>query len=135
MGECQFSLQVTVRPDAIDELGHVNNASYLQFVEQIARAHSESLGLTTEQFLANGGVFVVRRHEVEYFAPAHTDDRLTLRTRVEKISGPRCTRLVDIWRGERLLVHASTDWVWVDFQTRIPRRIPPGIAEAFMPAP
>jgi len=131
MGEAQYALEVKVMGDAIDELGHVNNATYLQFVEQIARAHSESLGLGTAEFLDAGGVFVVRRHEVEYFAPAHVDDELTLRTRVERISGPRCVRLVDIWRGPDLIVSACTDWVWVDAHTRLPRRIPIHIALAF----
>jgi acyl-CoA thioester hydrolase len=133
MGEYQFTLDVRVGSDAEDELGHVNNATYLQYIEQVARGHAESLGLDTEGFLENGGVFVVRKHEVEYFAPAHSGDALTLKTRVEKISGPRCTRLVDIWRGEKLMVHASTDWVWVDADSRAPKRIPPLIAEAFAP--
>jgi len=131
MGESQYALDVTVAGEAIDELGHVNNATYLQFVEQIARAHSESLGLGTQEFLNAGGVFVVRRHEVEYFAPAHVNDKLTLTTRVEKISGPRCVRLVDIWRNDELIVNARTDWVWVEAHTRLPRRIPLHIAQAF----
>lgn len=116
---------------AIDELDHVNNATYLQYVELVARRHSEALGLTTAAFLEAGGLFVVRRHEVTYFAPAHLHDRLELRTAVEDISGPRCTRVVEVWRGDQRIIEARTQWVWIDPTARAPKRIPPSIAEAF----
>ena len=124
-------MDIVVAPDAIDELDHVNNATYLQYVEWIARAHSEALGLSTNEFLEAGGLFVVRRHEVTYYAPAHVNDPLCLQTAVEKISGPRCTRIVEIWRGQQRIIEARTEWVWIDPETRTPKRIPKPIAEAF----
>jgi acyl-CoA thioester hydrolase len=124
-------MEIEVEAEAIDELDHVNNATYLQYVELAARSHSEALGLTTSAFLEAGGLFVVRRHEVTYFAPAHIHDRLELRTAVEGISGPSCTRVVEIWRGNQKIVEAQTQWVWIDPAARAPKRIPPGIAQAF----
>jgi acyl-CoA thioester hydrolase len=124
-------MDIVVAQDAIDELNHVNNATYLRYVEWIARAHSEALGFDTDDFLKAGGLFVVRRHEVTYFAPAHVGERLQLRTAVEKIAGPRCTRVVEIWRGDQRIIEAHTEWVWIDPDSRTPKRIPPPIAQAF----
>jgi acyl-CoA thioester hydrolase len=124
-------MEIVVEADAIDELDHVNNATYLQYVELAARRHSEALGLTTASFLEAGGLFVVRRHEVTYFAPAHLGDRLELRTAVEGISGPRCTRVVEIWRGDQRIAEAHTQWVWIDPTARVPKRIPSSISQAF----
>ncbi|HWD38153.1 MAG TPA: thioesterase family protein [Fimbriimonas sp.] len=122
-----------VTADAIDELQHVNNTAYLQYVELAARGHAEACGLTTERFIELGGLFVVRRHDVTYYAPAHLGDKLVLTTWVENMSGPRCTRIVEIERDGKRVLHALTEWVWIDPTTRAPKRIPQIIWDAFGP--
>jgi acyl-CoA thioesterase FadM len=68
---------------------------------------------------------------VTYYLPAHLHDRLELRTSVENISGASCTRVVEIWRGDQRVIEAHTQWVWIDPTARVPKRIPPGISQAF----
>ena len=128
-------MELAVEDEAIDELDHVNNAAYLQYVERIARAHSVHLGLTTARFLELGGMFVVRRHEVLYHSPALAGDVLKLTTYVSEMSGSKCTRHVAIWRRGELLVSAATEWVWIDADTRRPKRLPAEIREAFSSGP
>ena len=53
------------RPDEEDENGHVSNVSYVRWIQDAARAHSEAVGLARERYLEFGGTFIVKRHEVD----------------------------------------------------------------------
>ena len=37
-----FELQIIVPPSAIDEMNHVNNVVYLQWIQDVAKKHWES---------------------------------------------------------------------------------------------
>ncbi|HWG84954.1 MAG TPA: acyl-CoA thioesterase [Deinococcales bacterium] len=126
------SITITVRPEDIDELGHVNNAVYLRWVEEVARAHSDSLGMTVDVFRANGVVPVVRRHVITYHRPAVQDERLVLSTRIVKAGGVRAVRRNEVRRenGE-LVAEAETEWVWVDPESGRPRNPPQHIFDAY----
>ncbi|HEV8512266.1 MAG TPA: hypothetical protein VGQ59_03285 [Cyclobacteriaceae bacterium] len=39
----RFKLMITVKPEDIDELGHVNNVVYLSWVQLVAAAHWNTL--------------------------------------------------------------------------------------------
>ncbi|HEY0865977.1 MAG TPA: thioesterase family protein [Fimbriimonas sp.] len=132
-GGYQFVKTLAVPSSDIDEMGHVNNVAYLRYVEAAAREHSESVGLDIERYRELGGVFVVRKHTVVYHRPARLGETLDLRTRVVASAGVRATREVHIYRGEELLVEASTDWVWVDPESYRPKRIPAEIHAALPP--
>ena len=117
----------------IDELGHVNNAVYLRYVEACGRAHSDGLGLTLEVFREHGVVPVIRKHEITYHRPATLGDRLLISTQVAKIGGPRAVRhnQVRLAEDETLLVDAVTEWVWLDPESGRPKRVPQKVLEAF----
>jgi acyl-CoA thioester hydrolase len=127
----QFRIEVDVRKEEIDELDHVNNAVYLQYVEAIARAHAASVGLDFAGMVAKGGVFVVRRHSITYLRPAREGDRLTIASRIGEMRAARAMRWVWILRGDELLAEAETEWVWIDPVTRRPKAMPEGISNAF----
>jgi acyl-CoA thioester hydrolase len=126
-----FSLSLTVEESDLDELLHVNNAVYLQYAEQIARAHSDSLGLTLERMHELGGQFVVRRHDITYHLPCHLGDTLELRTHIVSQRGARAVRHVEIWRGAERIVDCETEWVWIDIHTSRPQRVPPDFNQMF----
>lgn len=121
-----FTIRIHVQPRDIDVLGHVNNSTYQQYLERAAIAHSESLGLTLERYRTLGGVFVMRRIEIEYLRPAATGDILDVTTWVAELRGACAIRYYEIRKpGEReLLLTAEALWVWVDAQTLRPRSIP-----------
>jgi acyl-CoA thioester hydrolase len=127
----QHRVSVTVQPEAIDELEHVNNAVYLQYVELAARSHAASVGLDFAGMVAKGGVFVVRRHTITYLRPARNGDLLEIATQIGEMRAARAVRYVWILRGEELLAEAETEWVWIDPTSRRPRAMPEDVKHAF----
>lgn len=117
----------------MDALGHVNNAVYQHYLEQAAIEHSEFLGFGHKRYEELGGVFVMRRIEIEYLRPAVAGDTLEVTTWLQQVRGPRAIRRYEIRQQgeEQLLVTAEALWVWVDTKAMRPRAIPPLIVDAF----
>jgi len=119
-----------------DFSGVVYHARYLEFFE---RGRSDFLRLAgvhhTE--LADGKhgeklVWVVRRMEIDFRAPARIDDILTVETRTEKVSGARIFMAQQLKRGGELLVEAKVEAAIISESGR-PRRFPREWIAAFMP--
>lgn len=119
-----------------DFSGVVYHARYLEFFE---RGRSDFLRLAgvhhTE--LADGKhgeklVWVVRRMEIDFIAPARIDDVLTVDTRTEKVSGARIFMAQELRCDDELLVRASVEAAIVSESGR-PRRFPKEWLAAFMP--
>jgi acyl-CoA thioester hydrolase len=126
-----FTLEVTVQPSDIDNLGHASNIVYLRWVQDVALAHTTALGLAEKDYLALGKVWVVRKHEIEYLRPARSLDQLTLETRVVSMSVASSVRKTRVLRAGEELCRAVTDWVFVDFARGRPSRIPPEVRDRF----
>lgn len=118
----------------MDALGHVNNAVYQNYLEQAAIEHSEHLGFTFDVYRELGGVFVMRRVEIEYLRPAVAGDTLEVSTWLKEMRGSRAVRCYEIRKQnqEELLVTALALWVWVDTKTMRPRPIPSILLEGFL---
>jgi len=129
-----FTTELRVRHYEMDALGHVNNAVYQNYLEQVAIEHSEHLGLTLDVYRRLGGVFVMRRVEIEYLRPAIAGDILAVSTWLQEVRGTRAVRRYEIRKqGEdHLLVTAEALWVWVEVATMRPRPIPPEILTPFL---
>jgi acyl-CoA thioester hydrolase len=129
----QFTTVLRVRYHEMDALGHVNNAVYQHYLEQAAVEHSEHLGLSVQRCQELGGVFVMRKIEIEYLRPAVAGDTLEVLTWLQTMRGPRGIRRYEIRKqGDgQLLVTAEALWVWVDTHAMRPRAIPPQILDAF----
>lgn len=127
----EHAIEVVVHADAIDELDHVNNAVYLQYAEQVARAHSDSLGFPVERFLAANAVPVVRSHAIVYHTPARDGETLRVHTRIKSMKGIRAVRATKITRDGAPVVDVETEWVWIDPRTSRPIRIPEDVRAAF----
>lgn len=147
-----------VRFHEIDPLGHVNNAAYLNYLEQAAIDHATALGFGMDALAKLGGAFIARRHEIDYLAPAVSGDWLRVATWPVELSGARAirnyeiTRLVDEERGAGLpedrvwlldeapaplgdvILRASTVWAFVNTSTGRPHRMPPTLETAFLSA-
>jgi hypothetical protein len=66
----RFAMTRTVVPADIDELNHVNNVVYLQWIQDVAKSHWQQVG----QHRINEVVWVASRHEIDYLAPAFLGD-------------------------------------------------------------
>ncbi|KAF3886883.1 MULTISPECIES: acyl-CoA thioesterase [Nostocales] len=129
-----FKTLLRVRHYEMDALGHVNNAVYQNYLEQAAVEHSEHLGLTLDVYRELGGVFVMRRVEIDYLRPAIAGDTLEVTTWLKEMRGTRAYRRYEIRKQsqEDLLVTAEALWVWVDVKTMRPRAIPNLLQEKFL---
>ena len=119
-----------------DFSGVVYHARYLEFLE---RGRSDFLRLAgihhTE--LADGKhgekiVWVVRRMEIDFRAPARIDDILTIDTRTDSISGARIFMAQHIKRREDVLIDAKVEAAIIGEIGR-PKRLPKEWIERFMP--
>ncbi len=131
----QHTVRVRVRRYEMDALGHVNNAVYLNYVEEAAIEHARALGFDEARWREIGGFWVVRRHEIDYKLPAVAGDELDVTTRITDIQRVQATRRTTIVRVRdgALVCEAATYWVWVGLDGR-PRRLPPEIL-ASLPRP
>ena len=121
--------------NAIDENGHVNNVAYVQWMQDIAMEHYESIGGTNPMQLA-GATWVVREHRIEYLLPAFAGEEIEIKTWVENIRRVRSLRKYEFIRKKngKILVRGETDWVFVDLQTGAPRAIPDEVSKVFAEA-
>ena len=127
----EHMLEITVTEREIDALGHVNNAVYVQYLEMVATAHAERLGMGLEVLRGLEAIPVIREHHLKYLRPAKLGDVLTVHTRVEGMQGVRAVRRNTISLGKTVLVESLATWVWLHPVTLRPRAIPEVIWRAF----
>ena len=132
-----FEFRHTVQPSEIDGQGHVNNIEYLRWMQDAAVEHSAVQGWTAERYLAIGAVFVVRSHQIEYLQPAFVGDEIKVVTWVNnfgKFTSLRKYRVVRE-RDNLLLASASTNWAFISWPRRLPKRFPSELVDAFVVVP
>ena len=132
----RYTARWSVRIYEMDANGHVNNAVYLNWAEQLATEHAASVGFGPDWTSAHGGTWVVRKHEIEYRRAARFGDVLELTTEVQLMRGARGQRRTTIRReadGETI-AEVLTEWVWLRADGR-PGRIPAEIVDALGDAP
>lgn len=121
------ALEVVVAAEAIDVFGHVNNAEYLRYLEQVAWRHTGALGLGWDEYQRLNRCMVARHTEVDYLAPAYQGDTLQVGTWIVDNDGRiGITRRYQIVRENdgRTLLRARTRWVCVALDSGKPRRMP-----------
>lgn len=119
------TLTLRVYYEDTDAGGVVYYANYLRFAE---RARTEMIrGLLQREgplWTEQDPVFVVRRVEADYLAPARLDDCLTVTTMIEEMGGASLTMSQTIGRGETALVRLKVILVAVGHDGKV-LRIPP----------
>ncbi|MCK4872090.1 MAG: hypothetical protein KAS72_05150 [Phycisphaerales bacterium] len=117
-----------------DVIPHVPNTRYLHWVEELAFSHSRALGYDGPFFLDRDACFFVRTHTLEYLGEVFAGDLLLMATWVMWFEKSRSERRYLIVREAdgRAILKASTVWVYVDLQTRRPKRVPADVVERFL---
>lgn len=132
----RFTLRWPVRGYELDSRGHVNNAVYLSWSEEIATAHAEAAGYGRAWSERHGGGWVIRRTDITYHRPAVYGDEVELTVQVELVKGVRGVRRTTIRRvgdGD-LLAEVLTEWVWVRLSDGRPAPVPRELVELAAPA-
>jgi acyl-CoA thioester hydrolase len=122
----EHSYSIAVSKREIDDLQHVNNVAYLNYVQDAAENHWKILSNPNidAQF-----IWVVVRHEIDYLKQAVLNDTLLIHTWVGESSGVRSIRFVDIKRNNLLIARAKTTWCLLDKKSMRPVRIPKEIIQ------
>ncbi len=129
----RYTARWPVRQYELDQYGHVNNAVYLNWIEQVATDHVEAMGFGRGWAAGLGGGWVVREHRVTYHRPVVYGDVVLVTTLPQRIGGVRGIRRTEIHReadGE-LLTEAETVWVWVRLADGRPTRVPDDLLRRF----
>ena len=124
-------MSFTARPEHIDELGHVNNAVWVQWIQEISVAHWYSVAAKEHDAAF---FWVVVRHEIDYLRPAFEGDRVIGRTWVgDTPKGARFDRHVEMMGNDgRTCVRAKTSWAIIDKASARPIRVPPEVVAPFL---
>ena len=118
---------VVVTESHIDLMRHVNNVHYLQWLENVAWDHSIALGMQPHDYTRLGHGMVVRRHELDYVAPALLGDRVLLATWIvglDRLSLHRRYQFVREADGTTLF-RGATHFVCVEIASGKVRRMVP----------
>jgi len=126
-----FLLKHTVTKEEIDELNHVNNVVYVQWVQMIATEHWAELVKNQPDF---HGIWVLIRHEIDYVKSAVLGDVITLKTWVGESSGLKSVRHVAILKGSELLAKSATTWCLLDVKTNKPLRLSESVLKILNPS-
>ena len=126
-----FELRITARQSDIDELGHVNNAAWVRWIQDVATAHWKAVADSTH---VDAYVWVVIRHEIDYLRPAGPGETVIARTWVgEAPKGARFDRHVEfVGEDGKIRVRARTTWAIIDRASGRPIRVPREVAEPFL---
>lgn len=103
-----------VRASEIDDLNHVNNVVYLQWINNISIAHWNELASET---IKEKYIWVAIRHEIDYLKAAFLEDCIRLNTWIVSLEGVKSIRKVEIYRDDVLIAKSKTTWCLLDAKT------------------
>ncbi len=121
----------TALAEHIDENGHVNNAVWVRWMEQVATAHwlRDARPEDVAAF-----AWVVTRHEIDYRGNIREGEAVTCLTEIrEGPSGARFDRHFTFTDGTgKAVVRAKTTWAMVDRHTGRVLRVPAEVTAPFV---
>ena len=128
----RHTVTFTALPEHIDELGHVNNAVWVDWIQQIATAHWSAVAAPEHQAAY---IWVVTRHEIDYRGNIGLGESVTAETFIPSApSGARFDRRVD-FRGDggKVIVSANTTWAMIDRASGRLARVRDDVTAPFRP--
>jgi acyl-CoA thioester hydrolase len=131
MEHLPYTLPRQVMDEDIDMLGHASNIAIVRWIQDVAVAHSEAVGLGFEAYARLGAVFVIRRNEIDYLRPLLRGDDLQVRTWISNVKAAKCHRTTEITKNGEVCVRSLTTWGFVDARTGRPTRIADDVRVAF----
>ena len=126
-----FEKRITATKADVDELGHVNNAVWVRWIQDVATSHWRAVAAPAH---VDAYVWVVVRHEIDYLRAVLPGETVTARTWVgEAPKGARFDRHVEfVGEDGKARVRAVTTWAILDKASGRPLRVPPEVAAPFL---
>jgi acyl-CoA thioester hydrolase len=128
-----FTRRFVAQADDIDELGHVNNAVWVRWIQDVAVAHWRAVADPAHDAAY---VWVITRHEIDYRSNLKAGEGVTAETWVaDAPRGARFDRLMRFTGDDgRVKVEAKTTWAIVDRASGRLVRVPAAVAAPFLDA-
>lgn len=123
---------VSIEPADIDFMGHVNNASYLKWVQAAVLSHWRRIA-PPDAVAAH--LWVALKHEITYRKPAFLEDQIVATVMLEKVQRESAFYETVIKRGEEVLAEVKSRWCCLDANTLRPARLASDIVDRFFPTP
>ena len=126
-----FQKTFTARPEHIDVMGHVNNAVWAQWVQDMATAHWDAVA---DPAHAANFVWLVTRHEIDYRGNIAEGEAVTGATWIPgEGKGAQSARRVDFTNeAGKVIVSAKTMWAMLHRETGRLARVRPEIIAPFI---
>ncbi len=126
-----FTRTITPAPDDIDELGHVNNAVWVRWIQDMATAHWSAVARPEDQAAY---FWVVVRHEIDYLGNIGPGEAVTARTWISDLpKGARFDRNVEFTDAAgKVIVRGKTTWAMIDKASGRIARVRAEIAAPFL---
>ena len=118
-----FIVPLDIKPEHIDENGHVNNVVYVGWLQDVGTAHWNA---RFDEATRTKYSWVALRHEIDYFRGIMPDAvGIKARTWVGYPQGPRFNRYVRIEDADgKVCAQGVSEWCLVEASTLRPQRIP-----------
>jgi acyl-CoA thioester hydrolase len=125
-----FTLVFVPNSNDIDELGHVNNAVWVRWVQDMATAHWTAVA-HPDHIAAY--IWVVVRHEIDYLGNIGSGECVRGRTWIsDQPRGARFDRNVEFAdMNGKVVVRAKTTWAIINRATGRVARVKPEVAQPF----
>lgn len=121
---------LAIEPGDIDFMGHVNNAVYLEWVQEAVVAYWQRMA--PAEAVAQH-LWVALKHEITYRRPAFLDDAIVATVVAEGVQGARAFFSTMIKRGEVVLAEVKSSWCCLDAATLKPARLARDVVRRFLP--
>ncbi|MDC6351709.1 acyl-CoA thioesterase [Zeaxanthinibacter sp. PT1] len=127
----RFTQSHTVIEDDLDDLQHVNNVRYVQWIQDISKNHWLSVAPPA---LLDRVIWVVVNHNITYKSAAKLGDRIRMETYIKSARGALSERVVEMYleEGNELLVESLTKWCMLDPASLKPARIGIDVQNLFL---
>ncbi len=123
-----FEKTIVVEENHLDDLNHVNNVVFLQWVQDISKDH----WLTKTNDDVNSKMYwVVRSHHLDYKKQVFLGDQLRIKTFVTNYKGPFSERVVEIYHQDRIVVKATSNWCLISRENDKPMKVPSDLQHLF----
>ncbi len=129
-----FKWQFEVRSYEVGRYGVVDNANFINYLEEAALRGSAFSGYDSAWFEANDCLWVIRTWMIRYYAPTYYGDQLEAHTWVSDFKRVQSHREYEILRDGKRIVRARANWVFIDANTLRPKRVLSEFEEAYRPS-
>jgi acyl-CoA thioester hydrolase len=124
-----FRHPVAIVPADIDQMGHVNNAVYLQWVQDAVVDYWQSVA--PPDAVARH-LWVALKHEITYLKPTFLQDHVVAEVIAERVQGARAMFTTILRRGEEVLSEIKSSWCCLDAASLRPARLARDVVGRFL---